>query len=365
MRIAIDARELRGQPTGVGRYLSGLLTAWAELRAADAHAFVLCAPGPIDVLPSWRVSTVIAPRRWLGGGTLWEQFALPGIVRSAHADVLFAPAYSGPLSCSVPMVVAVHDVSFAAHPEWFRAREGVRRRFLTRASARRATRVLTISEFSKREIVRLLGVPDQTIEVGYPGAPSVDRHQPSRDDLVLFVGSLFGRRHVPELIDGFARVARRHPHLRLEIVGDNRTVPPVDFHALAVATGLADRIALRSYVPEKTLADLYSRARVFVFLSDYEGFGLTPLEALGAGVPIVVLDTPVAREVYAGAALYVQAPDPAVIEEAIERALFDETERTRILQNAATLLPRYSWRACAEQVLRVLTAAARSNGRRN
>lgn len=364
MRIAIDARELRGQPTGVGRYLAGLLNAWADLPAAGRHEFVLCSPAPIDVAAGWRVSTVIAPRRLLGGGTLWEQLALPAVVRSAHANVLFAPAYSGPVFCPVPMVVAVHDVSFAAHPEWFGAREGARRRLLTRASARRATRVVTISEFSKREIVRLLGVQDQTVEVGYPGAPPVRGDVLSRDNVVLFVGSLFGRRHVPELIEAFGRLGRRHPGARLEIVGDNRTTPRVDFEALAAGTGLADRIALRSYVPENTLAQLYARASVFVFLSDYEGFGLTPLEALSAGVPIVVLDTPVAREVYRDAALYVQTLEPASIEQAIERALLDQAERTRILDAAARLLPRYSWRACAERVLDVLTAAARDNGRR-
>ena len=364
MRIAIDARELRGQPTGVGRYLAGLLNEWADLPAAVQHEFILCSPTPLDVAPAWRVSTVVAGRRLLGGGTLWEQLALPAAVRSARADVLFAPAYSGPVFCPVPMVVAVHDVSFAAHPEWFGAREGARRRLLTRASARRATRVVTISEFSKSEIVRLLGVPGQAVEVGYPGAPPARNDVRSRDSVVLFVGSLFGRRHVPELIEAFGRLARRHPEARLEIVGDNRTTPRLDFAALAAATGVADRIALRSYVPEDTLAQLYARASVFVFLSDYEGFGLTPLEALSAGLPIVVLDTPVSREVYREAALYVHTPEPASIEHAVERALFDEAERARILDAATRLLPLYSWRACAEQVLDVLTTAARDNGRR-
>ena len=83
---------------------------------------------------------------------------LPRLVRNGKADVLFSPGYTAPLFAGVPMVVAIHDVSFAAHPEWFGWREGLRRRMLTRLSARRAARVLTISEFSKREIVTRLGV---------------------------------------------------------------------------------------------------------------------------------------------------------------------------------------------------------------
>jgi glycosyltransferase involved in cell wall biosynthesis len=120
-------------------------------------------------------------------------------------------------------------------------------------------------------------------------------------------------------------------------------------------TGSADRIRIRSYVSEEELASLYGGARAFVFLSEYEGFGLTPLEALAAGVPVVVLDTAVAREIYGDAAVYVAQPDPAQIDAALERVLFDDVERMRILTDARTVLSRYSWRRCAEQVLDILT----------
>ncbi len=347
MRIAIDARELQGQPTGVGRVLAGILEAWETLPEARAHEFVRFSPArPCSIAQS---------------GTLWEQFTLPRLVRAAGADVLFAPAYSGPVVSAVPLVVAIYDVSFAAHPEWFGTREGVRRRLLTGMSARRAATVMTSSEFSRREITRHLRVDPARIEVIYPGInPVAPAHTPvTRDNVVLFVGSLFTRRHVPALIEGFSRLARQRPDVRLEIVGDNRTNPRVDFEALAAASGIGSRIALRSYVPDAELAALYARARAFVFLSEYEGFGFTPLEALAAGVPIAVLDTPIAREVYGEAALYLSAPDAAVVEAGLTRLLHDDAERTRILAAAAALLPRYSWKACAASVLSTLVRAAR------
>ena len=123
---------------------------------------------------------------------------------------------------------------------------------------------------------------------------------------VLYVGSIFSRRHVPELIEGFTRLARRHPQARLEIVGDNRTTPRIDLDAIVRASGVAGRIQIRSYVSDEELRGLYRSARAFAFLSDYEGFGLTPVEALSAGMPLVVLDTPIAREIYGPAAIYVQ-----------------------------------------------------------
>lgn len=345
MRIAIDSRELRGYPTGVGRYLGQLMAVWKTLPEAQAHEFILCAPRD-------------------GGGTLWEQIALPRLVRRARADVLFAPGYSGPVRCPVPMVVAIHDVSFAAHPEWFHWKEGFRRRTVTRLSARRAARVLTISEFSKREIVRHLDVDASKVDVIYPGVTAIAsgarRSLRPLDPTILFVGSIFNRRHVPELIEGFARLARRTPRIRLEIVGDNRTTPRVDLGVLAARSGVVDRIALQSYVADDELSALYRRARAFVFLSDYEGFGLTPIEALAAGLPIVVLDTPIAREIYGNAALYVERPEPALIEDALERALTDEGERAQTLAIAPGVLARYSWETCARRVLDVLTNAGRT-----
>lgn len=346
MRIAIDARELQGHATGVGTYLSGILDEWATLPAAAKHTVILCQPETRS-------------------GTGWEQRVLPRLIRDANADVLFAPGYTAPLLAGVPTVVAIHDVSFAAHPEWFGWREGLRRRTLTRLSARRAARVLTISEFSKREIVRHLGITSDKVEVIYPGlAASPSRASVPAGNLILFVGSLFNRRHLPELIAGFASLTRHVPDARLEIVGDNRTVPRIDIDGLAAASGAGDRIALRSYLPQAELTALYAGARAFVFLSEYEGFGLTPLEALGAGVPIVVLDTPVAREIYGGAAMYVDHPDPLLIDTAIRRVLTDEAERTRILEAGRDVVARYSRRHCAERVLDVLISCCRCPGSR-
>ena len=358
MKVAVDARELAGRPTGVGRYLSELLRAWNDLPGALAHEFALCASSTVETppLPGLKVSHHIAP----GGGPWWEQRVLPRLASQAGADVLFAPAYSGPLFPGMPMVVTIHDVSFAAHPEWFGPREGFRRRLTTRMAARRARRVLTVSDFSKREIVRCFGTDPSTIDVVYSGVTRMSAAAPSPSSdtpTVLYVGSVFSRRHVPELIAAFGRLAARHPRARLEIVGDNRSRPPIDLHAVAHATGHEGRIGIHSYVSDVELAALYGRASAFAFLSEYEGFGLTPLDALAAGVPIVVLDTEVAREIYGPAAIYVASPEPAQVDAALETALFDDRERRRLLDTSPQVLERYSWQESARRTLQVLLAA--------
>jgi glycosyltransferase involved in cell wall biosynthesis len=367
MRIAIDARELAGRPTGVGRYLSELLRAWGDLAGAHGHDFILCAPDPVPLPGSLRAEAISAP----GSGTVWEQFTLPRLVARANADVLFSPGYTGPIlgslavafgGADVPMVVAIHDVSFAAHPEWFSWREGRRRRFVTRLTARKAARVITISDFSKQEIIRHLGVSQAKVEVTYVGSTPMTAAEPAHshgDATILFVGSLFNRRHIPELLAGFEHVAAMHPSVRLVLVGDNRTRPYLDIDQLIAQSPARDRIRALAYVGDVELASLYQRASAFVFLSEYEGFAMTPLEALGAGVPVVLLDTAVAREIYGPAATYVERPDPALIAAGLERALFDEDERSRTLSAAATQLERYSWRECAQRTLQVLLASAR------
>jgi len=367
MRIAIDARELLGKPTGVGRYLSELISAWDDMPDACVHDYILCAPEAVaTAATNLRMSSLDGR----GTGTFWEQAVLPALVRRARADVLFAPAYSGPLLCPVPIVVTIHDVSFAAHPEWFSWREGLRRRIVTRLAAKRAAQVLTVSQFSKREIVRHLGVAAGKIDVVCNGASSVlagRRHAADLSDTptlstdsagsrVLFVGSIFNRRNVVPLIEGFARLARRMD-VHLDVVGDNRTMPFVDLENVARATGVEGRIRIRSYVTDAELTALYAGATAFAWLSSYEGFGLTPLEALAAQIPIVVLDTPVAREIYDSAAVYVAEPRPDLIEKGLERVLFDRSERGRTLQAAQPVLARHSWQSCARSVLAALVAA--------
>lgn len=360
MRIAVDARELAGRPTGVGRYLSELLAAWAASDAARRHDWQLIAPAA-PVLP------VALPHRFTvvtgSGGTHWEQWRLARQLASDRADVLFAPGYSAPLTAACPIVLTIHDVSFAAHPEWFSAREGRRRRTLAAWSARRARAVLTDSQFSRDEIVRHLGTPRDRITVvplgrggGAPAAP-----RGPREPIVLFVGSIFRRRHVDRLIEAFVRhVAGAVPGSRLEIIGENRTYPAHDVAAAlqACPADVAARVSLRSYVDEPTLHDVYARASVCAFLSEYEGFGLTPLEAMAAGVAPAVLDTPVAREVYGPAARYIPSLDERAIGDALVDLLTSAAAREVVLRHAPEVLARYDWHRTAADTLAVIERAA-------
>jgi glycosyltransferase involved in cell wall biosynthesis len=374
MRIGVDARQLCGAQTGVGQYLSGLIRQWAQPALANAaselrrgklqdheprgtrHEFVLYVPRAVESatvgLDARKFVTRIVPG---SGGAWWEQIQLPRATKADHLDVFFAPQYSAPLALRTPTVVAIHDVSFAAHPEWYRTREGVRLRWLTRRSAANARAIVTISEFSRRQIVEHLNVPDQRVRVIPPGIP--ERHTAAggaREPRLLFVGSIFNRRHVVDLIRAFAEVAREHPEASLDLAGDNRSFPREDVAAAIAGEQVGHQIRWHRYVSDEQLTDLYQRARGFAFLSEYEGLGLTPLESLAAGAPPVLLDTPVARESCGDAALYVPRGNLVLITRALETLLFDETTRARLLAAAPDVLDKYSWPRAGRDTLALI-----------
>jgi glycosyltransferase involved in cell wall biosynthesis len=352
MRIGIDARELVGQVTGVGRYLAGLLQQWRLTRADTRHEFVLYAHDSLPPAYSTFTARVVPGT----SGTWWQQTSLASAARADALDVFFAPQYTAPLLVSTPTVVVIYDVSFAAHPEWFRTREGIRLRTLARLSAAKARAVVTISEFSKREIQEQLRVPAEKLHVIPPGIspPAPPKPQSGDGGRLLYVGSIFNRRHVLDLIRAFAVVARSRPDASLDIVGDNRSYPFEDVAEAIAHENLGDRIRWHRFASDDQLADLYSRARAFAFLSEYEGLGMTPLEAMAAGAPPVLYDTPIAHESCGDAAMYVKRGDSAALARTIEALLYDDETRQRLRLSADAELGKFSWARAAEQTLDLL-----------
>lgn len=382
-RIGIDARELLGEATGVGRYLGELLRRWTSRPDAGTRRFVLYSPEPLfqrqtpmqELAHRGQTSESVEALVLPGSrGTWWEQTALRKAVRRDRLNAFFAPAYTAPLGLRVPLAVTIHDISFIAHPEWFRPRERLRRRFLTSRAARSAAAVFTDSEFSRSEIEKHLGVEPSRLHVIPPGVTGIRHVRPTSDatragsrtpdpgfrsPLVLFVGSIFNRRRLPDLIAAFARLAPGLPGSRLAIVGGDRTWPKQDLQSVAAVHNVASQVVIREYVDDQELERLYAEASVFAFLSEYEGFGLTPLEALSAGVPIVVLDTPIAREIYGTAAAYVQQGDVEGTAAALQRFLAIPAAAAGQLAQAPGVLARYSWDRAADDTLRHIDRIAR------
>lgn len=370
MRIGIDGRELLGRRTGVGRYLASLCAEWSGAPAYAGHELLVYTPRPLPAEaplpnrtgPGARLNHATIPG---AGGPWWEQSSLARRAADDRLDVFFGPGYSVPLVFDVPSVVTLHDVSFTAHPEWFGWREGLRRRWLATRAAAAAQAVITVSEFSRQEILGHLGTPPARVRVVHngvaaPSCPPGEPPLPAAPDapLVLYVGALFARRRLPLLLAAFEQVSRAVPEIELAIVGPDRTWPPEDLRGIAEALGVASRVAFLPYVDDRELAALYRRATVFAWLSEYEGFGLTPLEALAAGTPVVAGDTAVAREVYGDAVRRVPIGDPGAVAAALVEVVTRREVREALLARAGPLLARYTWARAGAETFAVLRDAA-------
>ena len=233
------------------------------------------------------------------GGTRWEQWDFARALRASRPDVLFAPGYTAPLACPAPVALAVHDVSFFAHPEWYPAA-----RASADARSRPGRRGAPGSCWRRRRSRRARScATSASTPPGFAWSTSASarRREPSgesRDPVVLFVGSLFQRRRVDVLIDAFAVVARTRPGARLEIVGENRTTPRVDFAAAIAARGLEGARAPAALGRRRHPRRLVSpRHRLRVSLASTKASASPRSRRMARGAVPLVLDTPVAREI--------------------------------------------------------------------
>jgi glycosyltransferase involved in cell wall biosynthesis len=302
-------------------------------------------------------------------GIYWQQVVLKRALRKDKPDVLFAPADSMPLNWGGPTLVTFHDLSYEAHPEWFGFSQRLRRRWLAKSSAVRADRVVAISEFTRRELIKHYRLPEGKIAVVYHGIDNSLREAPftAEEELqrrigfdgpfALMVGSIFERRYPMEVIRAFRHL--QDLDIGLVIAGDDRRLKGSDLQADIGALGLAGRVAWLRYCSEEVLAGLYRAAHHLIYLSAYEGFGLPPLEGMSFGLPAIVSGRGALLEVYRESALMVEDEDEECIASAIRRLVEDETLREELSEKGRGLAENLTLQKCAEKTLKLLRELGR------
>jgi glycosyltransferase involved in cell wall biosynthesis len=367
VRIGIDGRELQGRATGAGRYLRNLLRAWDRQDQLFLYFRGTAPPDPL--LARWGITLrPIGSRRHRG--LVWQEGALPEAAREDKLDVFFSPAYFCPLRLDRPRVTAIHDMSFYSVPHDFTPWDGLRRRLLVRASAKASKRILTISDFSRREIeTHIPGVAARirtTLLAADTDLPPAPPREDARRALeldgpsLLSVGTILNRRRLPALLSAVRQLARTWPTLRLDVVGDNRTHPPLDLPALVRDLGLGRNVRFSGFVTDADLATRYAAADVVVYLSEYEGFGLPVLEALSRGLPVVTTTRPATGEIFEGAALLAEPDDAGDIARLLRFLLADPAARAAWGQAGKTAAGAFSWEKTAAQTRQALIEAAGS-----
>jgi glycosyltransferase involved in cell wall biosynthesis len=380
MKIGINTYFFKFPASGSGQYLLHLLQALAEVD--QENKYILLGPQPIPEKTGTLIKFphVVTPVSRLARhnasieNLMWEQFTSPSAARKAGVDLLHVPYFAPPFFPRTPSVVTIHDIIPLRMPQ-YRTDPKMKAylQLITRA-ARKATLIITISQHAKQDMLDALKLPAERIRVIYEAAG--DEYHPISDPAalskvrahyglhgryILYLGGLDQRKNVPQLVRAFAQLYQQlgDPDLQLLIGGNpdkqNGSLFP-DPRPVAADLGITGQIIYR-FIEEEDKPAIYSGASVFVFPSLYEGFGLTPLEAMRCGTPVICSNRTSLPEVVGDAAL---SFDPDNLREMVQdmHSVLTNNElqadlRTRSLKRAA----QFNWHKTAIETIDVYQEA--------
>ena len=353
MKIAFDCQSLgAGHRHGFATYVWNLLRALRSRYPSHEVIELSCARGP-----NWRLPNQL----W------WDQVRFPWRAWLSKADVIHVPAFSGAVVHRQPIVLTVHDLMYTKHPEWLPTQ---RARWYwgtwIPSTARRASAVVTPSEYTKRDLVELAHVsPDrvhvipEAIDPLFLTPPSGEQIRTSTGRFVgetpylLYVGSVDGRKDWRTLLQAFALLRTRMPEVRLVIAGhiiQGRS----QIHEHIRACNLTDTVICTGYVDDAELTGLYAGASLFVYPSWFEGFGLPLLEAMAMGVPVISYRTSSIPEVVGDAAILIDPPFSCEnLASAMEQVLTDRLYRSGLVEKGSRRVKQFSWDRVAEETMAV------------
>jgi len=378
MKIGIDARLALRKRRGMGRVLLNLISHLAMTDKTNKYVLYLEKKDEDNVLPANDNFTKrILPHR---NYPLWEQFYLPKACSEDRLSVLHCPANTAPVKPpkSVKLVMTIHDVFFLKSDRLLhRSRSmyqnlgGLYRRFCLKSLRTKIDHIITVSEFSRREIQSLLGIDSEIITVISNGIDdNFFQNDKKKDEALLrnlnvhskFIFHLGGtapNKNTLFAIKSYQLLIRekKYNHLDLVIGG---ICPESNNHITRFVRrqALQDRVKFLDHVTDKELKSVYSNCELFLFPSLYEGFGLPPLEAMACGTPVVASNLTSMPEVVGEAAILVDPENPDNIKAALARILQDEQLKMKLIQTGKQHAQNFKWEKSTNRVLQVYESLA-------
>jgi FkbM family methyltransferase len=368
MRIIFDCRSVFAGMGGIGRTAAALARELPRALPGDEVLLLTGARRPASPL-STAPNAHELPTNAAMLDAAFEQVELPELLEELGADIYHGMTFAVPIAQTrAKRVATIHDVVFRRRPEL--VEEGLRGYLdrWTEVSCDLADAVVTVSEFSRREIQALYPLSSR-VEV-IPNAVDDAFFEPppmhvSGEPYVLYVGAIEAKKNIAPLLRGFAALLRLAPELphALVLAGGGGGAPFDLARALADEPALAGRVHAPGVVGESELRSLYAQAAALCYLSEYEGFGLPPLEALAAGTPCIVSDRASLPEVTGGAAIVVDPHDADAVARALLEVIRDPCLRALLGKTGRIAARRYAWSKSATRLAalyRELVAPARS-----
>lgn len=361
LRVGLDGRAFDSPAAGVRRYVHDLVPA---LLGLGEPLELVALGGQSAVLPDGMTYVEEPPHP--AGNPGWVIVGLPRAAARGRVDVIHAPAYTAPFWAGVPVVLTIHDVSYARQPQWYPHRRDWLRRAFYRRSARAAMEILTDSTFSADEIHAAYRISRERITVAPLGVAPRFSHSSSstavvpggvRPPFALHVGDLHERRNLPMLVRAVLQARRRVPGLSLVLAGTDRGGAN-EVAALAARAGASDAVRMLGAVSDNELTSLYRHARVLTYPSRYEGFGLPVLEAMASGTPVVGARAASVPEVLGHAGILLDPDDEVGWTDAIVAVTTDEALWVRMREAGLTRAATFTWGRTARATFDVYRRAA-------
>jgi glycosyltransferase involved in cell wall biosynthesis len=374
LRIAIDAHSVGAKLGGNESYAVNLIEALAEIDSANSYTIYVTTREARDRFhqrwPNFKVRSTL-PHTPL----IRIPLTLSAELRKNPVDVLHVQ-FTAPPFCPCPAVVSIHDLSFEHLPQTFNVRSRTQLRLTVRSSAKRAARILTLSEHTRQDLIVTYGISPHRINAIPLAAPAhfgpIDdyrelqrvRHTYGIDgDYFLSVGSIQPRKNLARLVKAYALLRGDNSTVKLPklvLVGKCAWLYDETLRTLE-ESGVKDAVVLTGYVPDKDLPPLYSGALCFIYPSYFEGFGLPPLEAMKCGTPVVVGNRTSLPEVVGDAGLTVDPFDVDAIATAMKRLLHDSDLRRELSRKGEQRAAEFDWRETARRTLKVYEEVGRGN----
>jgi glycosyltransferase involved in cell wall biosynthesis len=377
MRIGIDARFFGPVGKGLGRYTERLIE---NLEVIDSeHAVRTQGDGriPLDFVvflrkenfdlyqpSSARFRKVLADFPWYSWA---EQLHFPPLLRKEGIDLMHFPHFNVPILTPCPFIVTIHDLILFRYPTKrattlnsvvYRLKYAAYH-LTIRLAVRRARRVIAVSEYTKQDIMKSLGVPEHKIVVTYEASDAVRTGGGDQVGLAskkiskpyfLYVGNAYPHKNLERLLEVFKNLRSEGIKAQLVLVGKmDYFYDRLKKEAKQLGLLEHDDVLFYGYATEAELAELYRNAKAYVFPSLLEGFGLPPLEAMRYSTPVAAADSSCLPEVLGDAATYFSPEDPRSMMDAMKRVYSDETLRATLRERGIARANRYTWKACAER----------------
>ena len=368
MRIAIDVRKLHD--FGIGTYVRNLVR-WLARLDHESEYVLVCRPEDCeDIEQLGRNFRPMSDRS--AGYSVAEQLTVPVALARARVDLFHAPHYVLPALTPCRSIVTIHDCIHLMFPQYLPGRLAhIAARVALWHAANRSARVLTVSEASKRDILRFFSIPSDKVDVIYNGIDDRFSHAPDEDQMrrvrvryqlhdrfLLYSGNVKPHKNLERLIDAFARL-RQHGFDDIKLLITGSEVSRYATLRRAVHRyNLHKHVRFLGFLSTETLATLYHLADAFVFPSLYEGFGLPPLEAMASGTPVLTSNVSSLPEVVGDAALLIDPYDPNAIADGMRQILSDHSVRERLVSNGRARASSFSWEESARRVLTIYRQVA-------